>query len=280
MNPQPLLPSDPMPGEVLKENNGENGEINNPYYNPGFENLANENQEENKEHDSDNVAGKEFDASWDNGVQPDLRKIKDSINAKYIEGAAIQSSTNANARADMAKANSESIGNDHDKNGPRDDKLYKITKADSIDTIGAVAKADDAIESYNRGNLDALADAENIEQQLTEAEMLANKIPESVAENADNRKEAEMAINVANQVHEMVSEKRAELTEKKAEIDSMSAEEKEETTEAAEAAEANGTSIEVEKQRIEEEKKAEAEKEAADDAQFDNGVTIDHNMLS
>ncbi len=280
MNPQPLLPSDPMPGEVLKENNGENGEINNPYYNPGFENLANDDQEQKITHSSDDAIGKEFDPGWDNGIQPDLNKIRQSVDAKNISGAAASEVTDSKVIAKTAEANRNSIGNDHDDNGPKTDQPYELAKAVTIDAISKDAVAEDALEKINNGNLDALDNMGDIKQQLVEAKTLTDKIPQAVAGNADNPREAEMATNIKTQADQMINKRLDEITQKEAEISSMSAEEKEETTEAAEAAKANGTSVEVEKQRIEEEKKDEAEKEAANDAQADIGVTIDRNMLS
>ena len=260
MQPNNQLDYTPMPGEIMKNKSGETGEIQNPYYDEGFENLAEESSEQQVEEqtqdqekpipaESGNALENELNQQWAEG-HVDINAAEQQVQSDFIEGAVEQSTTSENAEADMAAAEKSST-NTPDSEQPKDiNQPREISNAAAMKAISADVLSDDITEKVKAGDEEAMAKIGEVEQRAAEAEALADKIGTTAENNATSEQEIQMASSVANQVHEMAQEAIENVNEAKAEYDSMSEEEKEETKEAAEAAEANGTDIETEKDNI------------------------------
>lgn len=256
MQPNSQLDYTPMPGEIMKDKSGETGEIQNPYYNEGFEKLAEESSEQQIEDqgqekpipaDSGNALENELNQQWAKG-NVDIEAAEQQVQSDFIEGAVEQSTTSENAEADMAAAEKSST-NTPGSEQPKDiNQPREISNAAAMKAIAADVSSKKVIET---GDMTRIGE---VEKYATEAETLADKIDTAAENNATSPQEVQMANSVANQVHEMAQKAIENVNEAKAEYDSMSEEEKEETKEAAEAAEANGTDIETEKQKIQKEK--------------------------
>lgn len=255
MQPNNQLDYTPMPGEIMKDKSGETGEIQNPYYDEGFENLAKESSEQQIEDqkqekpipaESGNALENELNQQWAEG-HVDIEAAEQQVQSDFIEGAVEQSTTSENAEADMAAAEKSST-NTPDSEQPKDiNQPREISNAASMKAISADVLA----EKVKAGDMSKISE---VEQRAAEAEALADKISTTAENNATSEQEIQMASSVANQVHEMAQKAIENANEAKAEYDSMNEEEKEETKEAAEAAEANGTDIETEKQKLQKEK--------------------------
>ncbi len=265
----------PMPGETLKGDTGETGEIENPYYDSGFEDLANENNEQgfnelNSEQEkqipteSGNALEDTLNRQWSEG-RVDIEAAEQNINSNYIEGAAIQSTTSANAEADIAEAERDSIDTPGSEQPKNINQPREISNAAAMEAIAADVISDDLVDKIKAGDDEAIANIEEVEQHAARAESLADKIANTANNNATSEQELNMARSAAEQVREMATEAADKVFEAKAEYDALSEDEKEITKEAAEAAAANGTDIELEKQKLEEDKEAEDEKEEEKD---------------
>ncbi len=262
MQPNNQLDYTPMPGEIMKDKSGETGEIQNPYYDEGFENLAKESSEQQIEGqkqekpipaESGNALENELNQQWAEG-HVDIEAAEQQVQSDFIEGAVEQSTTSENAEADMAAAEKSST-NTPDSEQPKDiNQPREISNAASMKAISADVLSDDITEKVKAGDEEAMAKISEVEQRTAESEALADKIGTAAENNATSEQEIQMASSVANQVHEMAQKAIENANEAKAEYDSMNEEEKEETKEAAEAAEANGTDIETEKQKLQKEK--------------------------
>ena len=105
----PLLYSDPIPGgEAFPNERLENGEIQNPYYNEGFENLSDDDKEvrdesETKRSGNDAVA-QQFNQQWDADKSINLENVKQAVEGNYADGAIEQSVTSTSAQADISEA--------------------------------------------------------------------------------------------------------------------------------------------------------------------------------
>ncbi len=270
-----MYPTTPMPGENMEKNESkENGEINNPYYSEGFEKLGDENdtkdneelieqfeslaeevpfagETSNKQYDTDNAVGQQFDSEWQKG-SVDLENIKDSTDANYIDGATEQAASDLSTKADIANTNRDVNNPDFTDNNPHD-----AAQATAIQAIAASKKAEEAAEKIKAGDEIAMGDISNIEQAAAEAVATAANIPSAIRNDDGSNAENQMAINTAEQAATMATDAINTVVEAKGEYESLTEEDKELTKQAAELAETNGSDVETELEKLKKEKEQE-----------------------
>ena len=217
--------------------------------------------EGNEKHNSMNPISQEFDERWDNNQPIELDDIKTSVDNEFPEDAAKWAAANPDIEADIADANRNTLdGQSGDK--ANTDQLHDITEAATVKIVSSDALSEDLGAKIENGDTEATAQIATIEQQLQEAENLADKIDVATINNSeteDDRIKSQLAADAAVQIHEKAAEIRDELEEKQNAFEIKSDEEKAISQAAVEAAEENGTTIE--------EEKAKAEAEAAEEAE-------------
>lgn len=278
----------------------ENGEIQNPYYNAGFENLADENEEEEQQADeqqtaeqqnteygqeqddqigytaeagklededektSDNtVVGRIVGAAYDAGTAPDLESLGDYTKATY--GSEILEETQT---AGKEISQTEIV---KDANTNEDDaEASHIEHRGSQPKEVAVAAATEAL------NVKSLAEKYDgdagirgkFEEASQKAQALIDAIDNAITLNADNIQEA----NVARQLKEQAQNTIDEARRKVEEFDSLSEEDKELAQEAKEET-ADGTNDDYQAKLEELKKEKEEQEKRVEQEQKDNPET-------
>ena len=253
----PLLYSDPIPGgEAFPNERLENGEIQNPYYNEGFENLSDDDKEvrdesETKRSGNDAVA-QQFNQQWDADKSINLENVKQAVEGNYADGAIEQSVTSTSAQADISEAerNAKDIP---DADTPQQgDQPHDAAEATAKLAIHTSEIGEKAAEAARTGAADAKDLISQVNEYAAKTESLADATSATIGYNADTNTEKKLASSTVSQAREMAEKAVREANEAQAEYEMQNEEEKAITQAAAEAAEEKGTDFKAEKDRISE----------------------------
>lgn len=192
--------STPMPGETLEH--GENGEIQNPYYNPGFEDLTETDEDDptipetepqlqqvqaeaqgdedlagiSPTEDSekpDNAITDSFGSEWDKGTASiSIADQQQSINANYADGAVRQAADLLRPQTEEAIMHANSDFQDTDERTAQEQEDQEIKNVAESLTAQAMLVTDEA-QAASEGI--ALGDTE-AEEHVAEAQRAAETI--------------------------------------------------------------------------------------------------------
>lgn len=259
----------------------ENGEeIQNPYYNEGFENLTNENEEQNQESATENTAEqnqevqnsepehkKEY-ARTENAIVDELNEERargsvDIDNAlEEIRGTNIGGTierTEIETKDDISEAerNATDAADGDNKKDP--EQTRDLSNAAVTEVFTAVEKLDDNIDKIKQGDKESETIVNEVKEHADHAESLAEKVYTSANNNIENNLDEQIEKSIADQVIAKAQQAVEDAKRAQAEYEAQTDEEKALTQEAKEESEKSGEDFEAVKERLEEEKKEEEE---------------------